>query len=183
MHDILVEPNPPSLVTSLDAHNSQILSRPNYRNSRKGKDLATMLTSVRKPLARSSPSGRRVLFNPKDYVASKTPTMSSKERDKEDNDEQEKDGSKTIKKKNGVQVVCLNGEIEWEIEDIIGCRPVDNPTEYLVKWAGCPVTDDYGSRDKDWTPKANLCAKSYETACRVSSNLVFWGHKSDERRL
>lgn len=46
--------------------------------------------------------------------------------------------------------VVVNGELEWEVEEILDSRMFWNHLQYLVKWKG------YGREEASWEPKSNV---------------------------
>ena len=46
--------------------------------------------------------------------------------------------------------VIVDGEMEYEVEQILNHRQKQNKTEYLVKWRG------YGAHENSWEPEINL---------------------------
>ena len=48
--------------------------------------------------------------------------------------------------------VIVDGEQEWEVEEILNSRQFRNRFEYLVKWKG------YGIEEASWEPRENIHA-------------------------
>jgi hypothetical protein len=55
-------------------------------------------------------------------------------------------------------VEILEGESEWEVEEVLDCRRWGKKMEYLISWKG------YGAGDNSWEPEANLdnCKQTVE---------------------
>jgi hypothetical protein len=58
--------------------------------------------------------------------------------------------------------VVIDGEQEWEVEEILNSRMFRNRLEYLVKWKG------FGMEEASWEPRTNvhapqLVAKFHQT--------------------
>ena len=49
-----------------------------------------------------------------------------------------------------VPAVIIDGEAEYEVEQILNHRQKRNGIEYLVKWRG------YGAHEHSWEPEVNL---------------------------
>jgi hypothetical protein len=54
--------------------------------------------------------------------------------------------------------IMVEGEMEWEVEEVLDCRQRGKRREYLVSWKG------FGPEENLWEPEANLdnCAKALE---------------------
>ena len=56
----------------------------------------------------------------------------------------------TQQKQNLPAPVEVEGESEWEVEEVLDCRRRGKKLEYLVSWKG------YGKGDNSWEPEAHL---------------------------